>query len=63
MYLKELNDKYDGNIEQVLAAYNWGRGNVDKTLKKYGKNWKQHLPTETKNYLKRYYKIMSEGAW
>ncbi|MGH9822388.1 MAG: peptidoglycan DD-metalloendopeptidase family protein [Blastocatellia bacterium] len=29
-YLKTLSDKYDGNLDKILAAYNAGSGNVDK---------------------------------
>lgn len=63
LYLQELYNKYDGDVEKTLAAYNYGRGKVDKILKEYGNSWKRYLPTETKNYLKKYYKILSEGAW
>lgn len=45
--------KYDGDVSKALAGYNWGGGNVDKAVKKYGNNWLQHAPTETKNYIKK----------
>ncbi|SDZ76999.1 Transglycosylase SLT domain-containing protein [Desulfuromusa kysingii] len=43
-YLKQLLDKYEGDLDSALAAYNWGQGNVDRLgLDK--------MPEETRNYL------------
>ncbi len=41
-YLRELLDRYQGNIPLALAAYNWGPGNLEKG---------RSLPAETRNYL------------
>ncbi len=43
-YLKQLLEKYDGDLDHALAAYNWGQGNVDR----YGL---EKIPQETRNYL------------
>lgn len=43
-YLKQLLDKYDGDLDHALAAYNWGQGNVDR-------HGLENLPEETRNYL------------
>ncbi len=43
-YLKQLLDKYGGDLDHALAAYNWGQGNVDR----YGL---EKMPEETRNYL------------
>jgi len=43
-YLKGLLEKYHGDLDHALAAYNWGQGNVDR------KGLKQ-MPTETRNYI------------
>jgi soluble lytic murein transglycosylase-like protein len=51
--LSGLSAKYKGDTRKALAAYNWGGGNVDKAVKKYGENWILHAPTETKNYIKK----------
>lgn len=43
-YLKQLLNKYDGDLDHALAAYNWGPGNVDR------KGLAQ-MPQETRDYL------------
>ena len=32
-YLKQLSDKYDGDVQVALAAYNWGPGRIDRFLR------------------------------
>ncbi|MEM9177221.1 MAG: lytic transglycosylase domain-containing protein [Myxococcota bacterium] len=31
-YLRELADKYEGDVNTALAAYNWGPGRIDRRL-------------------------------
>lgn len=48
-YLRELLDRYNGNIPMAVAAYNWGMGNLERG---------GPLPAETRNYVQqvtRYY--------
>jgi len=52
-YLSALYNKYSGSPEKAAAAYNAGPGAVDKLIEKHGDNWKDHLPTETKNYVEK----------
>ncbi len=57
-FLRYLIDKYDGNINTALAAYNAGIGNVAKWLEdeQYsddGENLKSIPFTETRNYVER----------
>ena len=44
-YLAMLLDRYGGNIQSALAAYNWGPGNLQKTSGR--------LPRETEAYIQR----------
>ena len=53
-YLNKLNERFGNQPDLTLAAYNYGVGNVEKLLKKHGVKWKEHLPKETKNYLKNF---------
>jgi soluble lytic murein transglycosylase-like protein len=45
-YLKQLLDRYSGNVKKALAAYNWGPGNLER----YGN--RGNMPRETRNYLR-----------
>ena len=50
-FLRDMLDKYGGDLDSALAAYNWGPGNVDKSRGAF-------LPRETREYLvkvKKYY--------
>ncbi len=51
-YLANLTDMFGGDTDKAIAAYNWGPGNIGKAIRKHGENWKEHLPKETKHYLK-----------
>ena len=56
-YLKYLLDKYEGNLETALCAYNAGEGNVAKWLegnKKGDYNLKDIPFKETKDYIKKF---------
>jgi hypothetical protein len=50
-FLRDMLDRYNGDLDSALAAYNWGPGNLEKSRGSY-------LPRETRDYLvkvKKYY--------
>ena len=47
-HLQGLNAKYGGDLEKVLAGYNAGCGNVDASIRKYGR-----IPSYTQPYVKK----------
>jgi membrane-bound lytic murein transglycosylase D len=54
-YLKFLANRYGGNWELAMGAYNCGEGNVDKAIRRAGvaNFWAAYpyLPKETRNYV------------
>jgi len=50
-YIKQLQDKYKGNITHALMAYNWGMGNVDQYIADRAAGKKPRMPEETRNYV------------
>jgi soluble lytic murein transglycosylase-like protein len=53
-YLRQMLNRYNGDLDSALAAYNWGPGNVDRR----GRS----LPRETRNYLSTVKGYYSESA-
>ncbi len=52
-YLRMMLDKYDGDLDSALAAYNWGPGNLDR-------RGAEAMPEETRNYLTRVKKHLED---
>ncbi len=52
-YAGMLFRQFSSDYAKMLAAYNWGPGNLDKCLRDYNLGWRDHLPEETKKYLTR----------
>lgn len=44
---------YAGDVAKAIAGYNWGQGNLNKDISKWGDDWLAHAPRETQQYVAR----------
>lgn len=51
-YMGVLLRKYS-DTRKAYAAYNCGPGRLDRITHTFGVEWEQHLPAETKSYLRK----------
>lgn len=49
----DLLKQYAGDIVKAIAGYNWGQGNLNKDIAKWGEDWLSHAPKETQQYVER----------
>jgi hypothetical protein len=59
VYMRQLLNRYDGNVDNALRAYNWGMGNVDKWIAN-GSDISA-LPKETREYTGKVHGNMGEA--
>ena len=50
-YLSSLLAQFAGDYPSALAAYNWGPGNVNAAIAKYGGTWFANIPASVQNYV------------
>lgn len=50
-YMRAHLDMFGGDYDKAMAAYNWGEGNVQEAVKKWGDKWLDHAPEQTQNYI------------
>src|SRR5579859_5592917 len=55
MMFSDLSKKYNGDIPSMLAAYNWGQGNLDR-------KGLDSAPTETRDYIKKVQSSLPQGT-
>ena len=62
-YIKSQLDRFNGNLDIALAAYNWGPGNVIKNNITNLKDPSQFakLPKETQNYIEKIRRLLTNG--
>lgn len=51
-YRAVMQNRYGGDPAKAWGAYNWGPGNLDRALSRYGDNWLQYAPAETQAYVR-----------
>lgn len=49
-YMAQLIKRFK-DVDEALAAYNWGPEKVAKDIKEHGSKWRDYLPAETRSYI------------
>lgn len=49
----DLLRMYAGDVSKAIAGYNWGQGNLNKDIARWGDDWLAHAPKETQQYVAR----------
>ena len=52
-YRQKMQQRYGGNLPKMWGAYNAGPGTIDRLTSRYGDNWLDYAPRETRNYINR----------
>lgn len=52
-YRAKMQQRYSGDVVKMWAAYNWGPGNLDNAISRYGDDWWKAAPQETRDYIQR----------
>jgi Transglycosylase SLT domain len=60
-YFADLLKEFGGDLPKAIAAENWGQGNLEKDIKQYGNDWRNHLPAETANHINRIMGQLANG--
>ena len=50
-YRAKMEQRYGGDLRKMWAAYNWGPGNLDDAIARFGEDWMRAAPTETRKYI------------
>ncbi|CEL82333.1 lytic transglycosylase, catalytic [Klebsiella quasipneumoniae] len=61
-YFNDLLKEFNGNVNEAVAAYNWGQGNVEKDIKAHGSDWLKYAPLETQEYVVKYDKLSGDKS-
>ncbi len=52
-YRAKMQERYDGDLVKMWAAYTAGPGRVDDAIAEHGSNWLRYMPAETKQYVRK----------
>jgi hypothetical protein len=60
-YLAAMMREYGGDPAKAWAAYNWGPGNLNQAISRYGGDWLNYAPAETQEYVSNNLRALNSG--